>query len=256
MKRISFAAVLGLALAAAGCGRSGRQELIVYAGAGLMPPVQEALDRFSAEHHVLIKPIPSGSGLLLAQITTTRRGDVYIPGDEFYMKQAADAGFVVSQKDVAFFVPVIAVAKGNPHGVRTLADLTDPKLRVGLGEPEHCAVGRISKLILQKQGLFEKVKPKYTASGVPELGNAVAMGSVDAAIIWDAIARFHPNDVDVVPIPPQENVIVAIPVGVLSFSKNPELARALQDYLASPVGREIFARNGYTVENPESKGPR
>jgi molybdate transport system substrate-binding protein len=243
-----LAPVLLFMTVVSGCSR--RPDATVYCGAGLQPPVEELIKAFEKEKGVRIEARFSGSGILLSQVETTHLGDVYLPGDQFFMQQAVDKGFITGQAVAAVFIPVIAVQKGNPKGVKGLEDLVREDLRVGLGEARTCAVGRSSAAMLRKAGILDQVKPVQTSSTVIELENNVKMKVLDAAIVWDAVARFHPDEVDMIPIGEEYLEVVTVPVGVLKFSENPELAEAFMEFVSGPKGREVFVKHGYSVEQP------
>jgi len=245
-KLIAMLAVCCLA-GVLGCSRGERAALVVYSGAGLRPPVAELVEVFSKRHDVKVETIYTGSGLLLSQMALSERGDIYIPGDQFFMQQAVDRGFIVAQADAAYFIPVIGVQKGNPEGITGLKDLTREDLKVGLGEAKACAVGRSAVVMLTRAGILDQVKPDYTATTVNELGNHLKLKTLDAAIIWDAVARFYPDEVDIVDIEPAYREVLTVPVGVLRFTKNRELAQAFMALVSGDEGKRTFSRHGYTV---------
>lgn len=247
---------LAAVVALVGCAtqRSATPTLRLYCGAGIRPPVADLVQEFQAEHKAKIECDYAGSNILLSRIKLTRRGDLYMPGDVQYVRQAEQEGLVASWKNACYFVPVILVRKGNPRNVRSVADLARPGLRVGLGDPKACAIGRVTDRLLAKCGLEpEAVEPNivFRSLTVNELGVQIKAGKIDAAIVWDAIARAYPDEGHIVPIPPHENVISTVPVAVLRSSDHPGLARAFQDFAASERGARIFARHGYTTEPPE-----
>jgi len=239
------------ALSATGCSSREEPTLVVYCGAGLRPPVAELIETFSKRHRVRVEPVYTGSGILLSQITLARRGDIYIPGDQFFMQQAVDKGYILEQAAAAVFIPVIAVRKGNPKGIKGLADLTRKDLKLGLGEEKACAVGRSSAVMLKRAGLSDRVEPSYTATTVTDLGNHVKIGTLDAAIIWDAVARFYPDEVEMVDISTEYREVLTVPVGVLRFTKNRELAQSFMQLVSGEEGKQVFARHGYTVSLPK-----
>jgi len=53
---------------------------------------------------------------------------------------------------------VIAVRKGNPLGIRTLADLGKPGLRIGVGHEQQCALGTITKETFVRVGLYAQIR--------------------------------------------------------------------------------------------------
>jgi len=227
------------------------KELLLYCGAGIRPPVQQIAETFEREHGVKIVIDYAGSEVLLSKIKLTRQGDLYMPGDEYYVDQAAAEGMILSQKSVCYFVPTILVQKGNPKNIGRLQDLVQPGLRLGLGDARTCAVGRAAKEIFARNGIaWEDVEKNlaFQSLTVNELGMQIQAGSLDAVIVWDAIARYYSEHGTEVPIPADQNVISTVDLGVLSFTGNRPLAEEFVEFVASQRGQDIFRKHDYTVE--------
>ncbi len=92
--------------------------------------------------------------------------------------------------------------------------------------------------------------PSFSSLTVNELGLHIKAGKIDATIIWDATAAYYADAAEVVPIPPEENVISTVPVAVLSFSKHKDLAEEFAEFVCSGEGRRIFQKHNYTTEEP------
>jgi len=229
----------------------GPGRLLLFCGAGLRPPVAEAVEQFTASRNTTIECDYAGSEVQLSRIKLTGRGDLYMPGDVHYVNLAADQGLIRSQQDVCYFVPVIMVRKGNPKDIRNLKDLVRPGIKLGLGDPKACAIGRTASTIFEKSGIDESNLPvAFRAVTVNELGNHVQLGTLDAAIVWDAVAAQFADDAETVAIPAEQNVISTVGVGVLKSSEHPQHASAFVDYLTSAEGRATFRKHGYTVDSP------
>jgi molybdate transport system substrate-binding protein len=161
---------------------------------------------------------------------------------------------IASSRDACYFIPVILVRKGNPENIRGVADLTREGLRLGFGDPEACAIGRVTTEILKRNNVntadLEQRNVVFRSLTVNELGVHIKAGKIDATIVWDAIAAQYPEEGEVVPIPKERNVISPVPVAVLRSSKYPKLAAAFQEFVVSEEGRAIFAKHHYTTEAP------
>lgn len=261
--RAFLAAALPAILAAgllAGCGKGtngpngGPRKLLVYCGAGIRPPVDEIIKIFNKENEAEVGPDYAGSEVLLSRLKLLKRGDVYMPGDKHYVDQAATAGFVLSRKTVCFFVPTILVQKGNPKNIKGLRDLLKPGIRLGLGDERSCAIGRKAKKIFKKNGIpWDKVAEnlKFQSATVNELGMQIAAKSLDAVIVWDAMAEYYKKDGDAVPIPVEQNVVSTVDAAVLTATVNRGLAKKFVEFMASERGRTVFKKHGYRVEPPE-----
>jgi len=249
--RLAALAVLLLA-GLCGCGRGGTPVLRLYCAAGLRPPVAELVAEFGRDQGIVIESDYGGSGILLSRIKLTREGDLYLPGDVRYVQQARAAGLIASSVNACYSIQVILVAKRASRPVRSLADLAAPGLRVGLGEPMACAIGEVTKGILERAGIREQVQANVVFSSltVNELGLQVKSGQLDAAIVWDATARQYADVAEIVGIDRDENVISTIPVAALRSSRHAELARGFQEFVTSARGREIWARHGFSTSPP------
>ena len=224
----------------------------LYCGAGIRPPVAELTEEFGRQHGVTITCDYAGSEVLISRIKLTGKGDLYMPGDVHYVELAEKEGLIASKKTVCYFVPVILVRKGNPKDIHALKDLTRPDVKVGLGDPKCCAIGRKVSKIFAKNGISENdVNVKFRAPTVSELANHVKIGSLDAVIVWDAVAAYAADEGEVVPIPPEQNLISTVAVGVLKSSKHPKLAAEFVEYITSEAGRKIFRKHHYTITRPE-----
>ena len=230
------------------------KELLLYCGAGIRPPVEQMVEAFGREHGVKIVTDYAGSEVLISKIKLTRKGDLYMPGDKHYVEQAAQEGMILSQKPVCYFVPTILVQKGNPKNIRGLQDLLKAGLKLGLGDARACAIGRKTKKIFAKNNIeWEDVQKNlvFQSLTVNELGMQIQADSLDAVIVWDAIAGYYSEHGTEVPIPPEKNVISTVNIGVLSFTKNGSLAEKFVEFAVSEAGQAILAKHNYRTEPVE-----
>jgi molybdate transport system substrate-binding protein len=244
------------AAALAGCGPKSAAtpgELMLFCGAGLKPPVDEIVSAFQAAAGVTVVVDYAGSDVLLSKVKAAARGDVFMPGDAYYLERAAAQNLVLTHTTLCYFVPTMLVAKGNPKSIRTLADLLTPGVKLGLGDPEACAVGKQARLLFEKNGIaWEKVQAACTfqSKTVTELGLQIQVGALDAVIVWDATAHYYARHGDEVPIPLEKNVVSEVAAGVLASSARRELAERFLSFAASDEGRKVFATHHYRVEPP------
>ncbi len=261
VKKSVLFTILTIAVLLSGCNSktpeesgAGTKELLLYCGAGIRPPVQQIAEIFEREHGVKMVIDYAGSEVLLSKIKLARRGDLYMPGDKHYVDQAAAEGMILSQKPVCYFVPAILVQRGNPKDIHELKDLLRAGLKLGVGDAKACAIGRITKQIFEKNNIaWEDIERNlaFQSLTVNELGMQIQAGSLDAVIVWDAIARYYSRHGTEVPIPIEENVISTVNLGVLSFTKNRSLAEEFVEFAVSEQGRSIFTEHNYRTEPPQ-----
>ncbi len=231
------------------------QELTMYCAAGVRVPVEQIAEQYRQQYGVTVNIQYGGSNTLLSQLEVARQGDLFLAADESYLQLAQQKSLVDEILPLARMKPVVAVAKGNPRGIETLEQLLP--LRVAIGNPDQTAIGRTTRALLQQAGEWDAFNATVQQRGVykPTVGdvaNDVSLGSVDAGIIWDAVANQHSN-IDQVQLPEFAAGEALIEVGVLSSSRHPTEALRFARFLAaSDRGQRVFEREGYS---PVSSDP-
>jgi len=261
--------VLAVALPALeGCGRNGASdlpgdkahvdsagaELFLYCGAGIRPPVEDLVKGFEKIHRVKTVMDFAGSQVLFSKIKLSGRGDLYLPGDKHYIDQAAGQGLILYDRTVCYFMPAILVQKGNPKKVQGLEDLLREGMKLGLGNGQACAIGKVSRQIFAKNNLdWARVERTlaFQSMTVNELGLQIQSRALDAVIVWDAIARYYEEYGEMIPIPAEANVISTVNIGVLKATRQRALADRFVGYATSEEGRAVFLKHGYRVDPPE-----
>ncbi|NPV45909.1 MAG: molybdate ABC transporter substrate-binding protein [Armatimonadetes bacterium] len=227
--------------------------LLVPCGAALQPAMDVIAETYYRRTGVRVDFAYAGAQMLLGQLAYSRRGDLYMPGEAFWVDQAAKRGLVEDTRTVCWFLPVIMVPKGNPKNIQTVQDMAKPGVRVGIGHPKALAVGPVTKRIMQRAGIWEAVQKNVVmqAGCIPELANAVAMKAADAGILWDACAEMVEEHVDIIKIDPRLNEVAEVMLATLKVSQHPEEARKFMEYVASDEAAAIFEERGFRTERPQ-----
>ena len=169
-------------------------------------------------------------------------GDLYLTTSPASMAKAEKDGLLDSgPRRIGRVVPIIAVMKGNPHKITSLADLARPGLVVAY--PSTC-IGNVALAIVRKNGLVDAVKPHMTIRTGNRTGvlNPLVEGKAHAALTWScAIIESGRKDLDVIPIPKEKNIIDLLLIAVLKSSPDKARARAFLDYLGTEPARTILA---------------
>ncbi len=223
--------------------------LLVHSGAALRPALDELGAMFEKKTGTRIDYNYKGSACLLPDVCVSQTGDVYIPGELYFMEQAVERGLVKPDYQVvATMTTVLIVQAGNPKKIRALGDVAKPGIRLGLGDPQAVAIGRAARESLVKVGVWERVKKNVvmSAQNVSELSNAVKLKQLDAAIVWDATAAMYgPKDILTIRIPTKYAVCSPVPAGALKFTKNPREVQAYLDFLAGADATRVFVAHGF-----------
>jgi len=238
--------------------RAAERSIELFVGSASRLPVEEAARLFERETGVGVVSRFGGSGRMLSEMKLAGRGDVYLPGSSDYMELAKESGLVVAESEriVAYLVPALVVAKGNPLGILRLEDLARPGLRVAIARPDAVCVGLYAAEILERAGISGQVRPNIVthAESCEKLAQVVALGLADAAIGWSVMQYWDDERLEAVALAPaQVSRIGYIPVAVSVFSRKPALARRFIAFLTSPAGRSIFSKWHYMVAEEEAR---
>jgi molybdate transport system substrate-binding protein len=234
-----------------GCRKQDHKELKVYAAAGLQPVLGNLAAEFKKQTGVEVVLDYGGSGMIISRARLDPEADLFMPGDRWYVDQLQQqSGLIESQTTIGYFVPVIIVRKDCPKDIRRLEDLFDPNVKVGLGNPDACQVGRTSKELLAKNNLdYSRLSPKLSVT-VNELGAWVKLRDVDAAIVWDAIAAGIRDSVRIIEIPKDRNCFSEVSVGLMKTSAHKVEARQFIELMTSPAGQALLNAGGLRTTPP------
>ncbi len=227
------------------------QPLMVFCAAGIRAPVEAAIRRYEQEQGVPVQLQYGGSQTLLASLEVSRRGDLYVPGDDSYIEVARNKGLVAESLPLARMTAVLAVRKGNPKGIHALADLERAGVTLCQANPDAAAIGRLTQQALKPTGSLEAIT-KHTIVFKPTVNdvmNDLKLGTVDAGFVWDTLARSQP-ELEIVPVPELAQAQAHLSAGVLRHTQQPSDALRLARYLsARDRGLPEFSRRGYDVED-------
>lgn len=262
----SLAAIVGLVLlGAAGFfvvrgdgarspdGAAAPRKLLAYVGAASKPPTEEVAKLYEQKTGVQVELVFGGSGYVLSQMKLAKQGDLYFPGSSDYMEKAKRDGDVFAETEavVVYLVSAINVQKGNPHNIRTLADLTRPGLKIAIANPEGVCVGAYAVEIMEKEfspeekAAFRRNLVNYTES-CEKTATAISLKMADAVIGWSVFAHWDPERIETVRLANEEIPRIGyIPVAISKFTKDRAAAQAFIDYLNGPEGRAVYARHHY-----------
>ncbi len=235
-----------------GCGRPPEDiRLRLYAGAGLQEAVGALTAAFREETGIVVDADYAGSGVLISRAKGDPQADLFMPGDVWYVDRLEEVTNNIAERaQIAYFVPTIIVAKGNPKKVSSLQDFARTDLKVALGNPQACQIGRICVDIFANAGLDCATFNAKESLTVNELGLWVQMKDVDAAIVWDAVAEGIRESVDTVEIPKAVNKISTVVCARLKSAPHPNEAQHFLQFLVSPTGQRLLRAKGYRTEQP------
>ena len=242
------------------------EPLLVHVGGTMRPAMGELCALFEKESGIKAEINYNDSGSIITAIRTTGKGDVCMVHDPFGALMEKQ-GLIDKIYTVASLTPVIAVAKGNPKGIKGVSDLVRNDVKVGLTDAMYSTAGHIVNVVIRKAGVTADMGKKdiTRARDGGSMANAVKLGSLDAAIVWNAVVFSRREALDAVPIEPSllpvadvDAVTTAtygtidmsstkVQVMTLKGSRHIEAARKLVELVNSERGRLVFAKRGFSA---------
>ena len=182
----------------------------------------------------------AGSQALATQIRQGAPADVFASADLANMDKVKD--LVVTPQNLASNRLAIVVEQGNPKGVKGLADLADPGLKVVLAAPDVPA-GKYAAEALGKAGVT--VKPVSQEDNVKAVVTKVSLGEADAGIVYGTDVTAGGSKVEGVDIPDDQNVTTTYPVATVKAAKDEAGAEAFLDLVLSAEGQQVLKKYGF-----------
>jgi len=216
----------------------------VLAAASLTEVYGDLAARFEKLHpNVTITENFGGSSALAAQIVQGAPADLFATANEATMKTVTDAGLADGAPVVyATNILTLVVPPSNPAGVKTVADLARPGVKVALCDKTvPCGSAAISLLTAEKL----TVTPVTLETDVKAVLTKVELDEVDAGLVYVTDARTAGAKVTQIPIPDAANVINRYPIVVLAGSTNKKAARAFEQFILSATGTAALKNAGF-----------
>jgi len=237
-------ALFAIALMAACSGNGGvpQATVTVFAASSLKPAFDKIAVQLLANDNIVAMFAYAGTQTLVSQLTQGAPADVFAPADVAHMTTLQSANLISGQSKIfAHNSLEIAVAKGNPKGIHSLADLARPGLVVVLADPSVPA-GKYAAQALKNAGVT--VHPASLELQVTGVLSKVSLGEADAGIVYvsDIVTS---GAVDGVAIPDAQNVVADYPIAIMSSTQNRGEAETFINLVLSAEGQAILKTAGF-----------
>ncbi len=223
--------------------------LLVSAAISLTDVLQALAPAFSRAQRV---PVPqfnlAASGTLQRQIEQGAPVDVFLSAGSRQMDALERAGLLLpGTRRNLISNQLVLVVPSSRKGMLGFRDLTSPGIRrIAIGDPAVPA-GEYARQVLQHYKLTADVQAKLVPlSSVRAVAAAVASGSADAGFVYrsDAVGVTSLRVTATAPAASHRPILTS--GAVLRRTRQPRLARAYLDGLASAAARGAFLRAGFS----------
>ncbi|WP_018348472.1 molybdate ABC transporter substrate-binding protein [Longispora albida] len=244
--RLVSAALAGLVLLSGSACGSGKEEgaVTVFAAASLTESFTKIGKDFEAANPgTKVTFNFAGSSALATQINQGAPADLFASAAPANMKTVTDTGNA-EDTPVTFAKNqlVIAVRKGNPKGITSLADLARPGLKIALCA-EQVPCGAAAKKALD--GAKVKVAPATLEQDVKAALTKVKLDEADAALVYRTDAKAASAEVQAIEFPESASAVSEYLVVVLKKAPNKKGAEAFLAHVRSDKGMAALTGAGF-----------
>ena len=230
-------------------------EMVLYSGAMNRVAVEDTIRQFEEREGMRVTRIYNGCGILVAQMKAGGRPDAYLTCDKSFVLPVADL-FPDPLVELSDSAIVILVAKGNPKGIQSLADLVKPGLRLGVANPEQSTLGALTRRLLEQGKILEAVMANVVTQTPTAdlLVNQMRTGALDGVVVYISNTTQARDYLDVIPLNLPGSVAIQT-FSIAPNSKHKQLAGRLLQALRSDESRARYETAGFHWRTDESKRP-
>jgi molybdate transport system substrate-binding protein len=224
-----------------------KQTLHVFSAGAVAPPVKKCAEAFKAKFGTEFNFTVNKAEVLMEEIEKTKEGDLLTCGSEYILDHAQLKGLILKEtrKSLGSRTSAILVQRGNPKKIRSMSDVAKEGIQVAVSV-SGCLTGVWDDLAT-KAGFAEQIRTNTVAyaDGCGELMSFINKKKVDAILGWDAFKNLNMETMDRIELPERLQVHRSTAIGVITFSKNKELAKEFIDFLVSEKGKRIYEEYGW-----------
>jgi molybdate transport system substrate-binding protein len=227
-------------------------ELTILAASSLIDAFGELGKTFEKQNPgTEVRASFGASSDMLTQIQQGAPADVFASAAREEMNTAVKDGLVAGKPEV--FVKnreIIMVPKDNPAGINEFRDVAKPGVKLVLAQKDvpaaDYAIEILGKANAEYGDGFEKKVLSNVVSKEADIRasvNRVTVGDADATFGY--ASDYTPdirNKVEVIPIPPDLNIIATYPIAALDGAKSPGLAKKWVELVTSEEGQRVLKK--------------
>ena len=248
-------------------------KLVLYVGGNYFFAMAPLVKTFESEHPeykgrlfwetippgLLVDQMDAGGTITVGNMTFTVKPDAYFACYKKVQELVKEGKLEGPAVPYATNTLTIMVPAGNPAGVKGLADLGKPGIKLAMPNPKFEGIVRQIKIALKNSGgddLADAVYARKVGDGSTILTHIhhrqtplfLMQGIAQAGVTWQSEAMFqeqagHP--ITHVDIPAKDNATAIYGGALVKGAAHPEAAKAWLAFIVSPAALNIFESYGF-----------
>ncbi|HKM41788.1 MAG TPA: molybdate ABC transporter substrate-binding protein [Methanocorpusculum sp.] len=229
-------------------------EINVDVAASLTGALTEIADNFMAENpNIKVNLNFAGSSTLKSQILEGADVDMFISANDKNFDPVVEAGLITDKKVLLENKLGIAVLKANPKGITDLGSMTNPGVKLVIGD-DAVPFGQYTRIIIQNYenashaGYVDAFMANVITEvdAVTSIKSYLTLGEADSSIVYMSdISKDDKNDITIIEIPDEYNVIASYPYGIFKATTKLSAVEKFEDYLTGSAGSAVLTDYGF-----------
>ena len=222
-------------------------EIRLFSSGSTAGALRELIPQFERATHHRVTVSNDPGKIMLERIKRGDTGDVVLTGSTA-IEELASAGHVdaSSRRDLARCGAGVAVRAGAPRPDISSLDafkraLLDAK---SIAHTTSGASGMHLMRVVERLGIAQEVKAKAKTQPGGLVGEILARGEAELAVQQIPELLAVPGLEFVGPLPPEIQISSVVSAAIFSRAAQPEAARALLEFLATPATARVLQRSG------------
>lgn len=233
-----------------GCTSEDKPKITVATAANMEFAMQEILEEFTKENNVQVEVVIASSGQLSAQIEQGAPFDVFVAANTSYPASLYGKEMVKQPEKYAYGSLVLWTSKDQPI---PLEDLVNGGVeKIAIPNPKMAPYGVAAIEVLERHGLYEKVKDKLVyAESVSQVNHFISTGGVDVGFTAKSVVMTKGvgETGAWVAIDPSDYQPIQQDLCVIAASSHQEEARLFTKFIQSETGMKILVKYGYITSD-------
>lgn len=227
-------------------------ELNISAAVSLKDALAEIQKNYQAKNpNVKLTYNLGSSGSLQKQIEQGAPADIFISAAPKQMNELEAKNLInkATRKNLVENKLVVVVPKDANLNITKYEDLTQEAVKkIALGETASVPAGQYAEQVLQKLGLWDKLKERIVfAKDVRTVLAYTETGNVEAGIVYKTDAASS-DKVKIAAVAPEgSHKPIIYPAAITTGTKQQKAAEAFVDYLFSAESKAVFEKYGFTM---------